>query len=207
MSLRVDPKAGVIRFTIPPRTSQFSINRFLKQNRDWITERQKTLLPKTEIIDGSVISYRGIHHEIAIRPHAKRITEIIPLPPLLYIHTSREDPTNNLKRWMIDQARRIIEPLSYEKARSIGKTISKIDLRDTSSRWGSCSSDKRLMFSWRLIMAPDYVLDYVIAHEVAHLKHMDHSRQFWDVCYSMSDRPEEARAWLKQEGNSLMRYF
>lgn len=207
MSLRVDPKAGLIRFTIPPKTSQFSIDRFINSNRAWIEDKQKTLLPKILIQDGVIIPFKGEEFEIALRSHSKRTTNIIPLHKILYIHTSRDDPTTNLKRWMIDEAKQMIEPLCYLKAKQIGKKITKIDLRDTSSRWGSCSSDKRLMFSWRLIMAPDYVLDYVVAHEVAHLKRMDHSQKFWDICYSLSERPEEARIWLKTNGNSLMRYF
>jgi predicted metal-dependent hydrolase len=109
---------------------------------------------------------------------------------------------------MIDEARKIIEPLAYQKAATIGKKISKIDLRDTKSRWGSCSTDKRLMLSWRLIMAPPEILDYVVAHEVAHLKHMDHSKKFWDLCYELANGDGDyARQWLKDNGNNLMRYF
>ena len=144
---------------------------------------------------------------ISIHEHKIRTTNISLNDDNIIIKTSRRDPTTNLKRWMIDFAREKITPMAEEKAKTIRKDVSKIDLRDTTTRWGSCSSDKRLMFSWRLIMAPPYVLDYVVAHEVAHLKRMDHSSKFWDICYSLAERPEEARLWLKENGNSLMRYF
>lgn len=207
LSLRVDHRAGIIRLTIPPRASQFDINRFVTQNQNWINEKQKTLMPKVGIEQGAIIPFMGEDYKVKIENHQKRTTYILQYDDIIVIKTSRNDPTTNLKRWMIDQARIVIEPMSHQKAAIIDKKIKGIDLRDTSSRWGSCSSDKRLMFSWRLIMAPDYVLDYVVGHEVAHLKRMDHSKKFWDVCYDLSERPDDARHWLKHHGNGLMRYF
>jgi predicted metal-dependent hydrolase len=207
LSLRVDNKAGVIKLSIPKWTMQWQIDRFLKKNADWIAEKQSTLLPKVNITDGAVIPFRGGECEVIIEHHTKRTTLINAVDNIITIQTSRPDPTSNLKRWIIDQARVVIEPLANAKALRIHKTIAKIDLRDPTSRWGSCSTDARLMFSWRVIMAPPYVLDYLVAHEVAHLKHMDHSKTFWDLCYDLADSPDEGRAWLKDNGNGLLRYF
>lgn len=238
LSLRVDNKAGVIRLSIPKWTMKRTIDRFLKNNEQWIAERQAALLSKINIAHGSVIPFQGRDLTIQIIPHKKRTTEISILSlrgsendrgnphngekewiassampsrndggGILQIKTSRADPTTNVKRWFVERAREVIEPLAQEKAKTINKTISKIDLRDPSSRWGSCSTDKRLMFSWRVIMAPPEVLDYLVAHEVAHLKHMDHSQVFWDLCYSLCKGSEHGHDWLKQNGNSLMRYF
>lgn len=207
LSLRVDNKAGMIRLSIPKWTMQRTIDRFLKNNEQWIAERQAALLPKIIIEHGAVIPFQGVELSIKIIKHTKRTTLIDVVDDHLIIQTSRDDPTTNVKRWMIDQARQIIEPLAQEKAALIGKTISKIDLRDPSSRWGSCSTDKRLMFSWRVIMAPPAALDYLVAHEVAHLKHMDHSQAFWGLCYSLCQGSEQGHEWLKQNGNRLMRYF
>ncbi len=207
LSLRVDNKAGVIRLSIPKWTMKRTIDRFLKNNEQWIAERQAALLPKINIAHGSIIPFQGRNLTIGIINHTKRTTLIDVRDDRLVIQTSRIDPTTNMKRWMIEKAREVIEPLSQEKASSIGKQISKIDLCDPSSRWGSCSTDKRLMFSWRIIMAPPEVLDYLVAHEVAHLKHMDHSKQFWNLCYSLCEGSEHGHDWLKQNGNSLMRYF
>lgn len=208
LSLRVDQSAGVIKLTIPKWTTKWKIDRFLKANEDWIADKNTLLLPKIEIKDGAVISFLGGNHTIKIEHHSKRTTDIQAHDNTLIIKTSRDDPTSNLKRWMIDECRKVIEPMATEKAEQIGKTISKVDLRDTKSRWGSCSSDKRLMLSWRLIMAPPEILNYVVAHEVAHLKHMDHSNKFWNVCYDLTEGDADyARQWLRDNGNQLMQWF
>ena len=207
LSLRVDYKQGLIRLTIPQKANYNSVKKFLDTNKNWINEKQLSLNSKVLIKNGSTVAYMGNDYKIIIRKHTKRTTDIIVYRNEIHINTSRDDPSNNFKRWMIEQARTFINDSAHAKADKIGKKITKIDLRDTSSRWGSCSSDKRLMFSWRLIMAPPYVLDYVIGHEVAHLKHMDHSKKFWSVCYTLCDEPDSARHWLKQNGNTLLRFF
>ncbi|MBT5049980.1 MAG: M48 family metallopeptidase, partial [Rhodospirillaceae bacterium] len=74
------------------------------------------------------------------------------------------------------------------------------------SRWGSCSPDGDLSFSWRVIMAPDYVLDYLVAHEVAHLAEMNHSPRFWAIVYQITDQADMGRDWLRREGANLHRY-
>ena len=228
LSLRVDQRTGALRLTIPKWTPQWQIDRFLKKNADWIAERQAKILSPIPIANGHLIPFMGIDHDIVIEQHSKRTTEIslssslqgLSLQSMDYrnksgnddhkiiIKTSRNDPTTNLKRWVIDQAKHKIDPLAHEKAAVIQQSISKIDLRDTTSRWGSCSTDKRIMLSWRLIMTPPEILDYVVAHEVAHLKHMNHSAKFWDLCYELSNGDaDNARQWLKTHGNNLMRYF
>ncbi len=208
LSLRVDQRDGSLKLTVPRWTPQWQIDRFLNKNADWIAQRQSNALSPITIEHGAIIPFHGVDHQIAFEKHSKRTTDITVSNYQLIIKTSRDDPTSNLKRWMIDQARQAIEPLAYDKSKRIGKTISKIDLRDTSSRWGSCSTDKRLMFSWRLIMCNPDILDYVVAHEVAHLKHMDHSNKFWDLCYTLTNGDaDHARQWLKENGNTLMRYF
>lgn len=128
--------------------------------------------------------------------------------PILKITTWREDITSHLKRWMVDQAKTLMTSLAHSKARQIGKRIQAVDFRDPASRWGSCSSAGRLMFSWRVMMAPPYVMDYLVAHEVAHLNHMDHSQKFWDLCYDLTDGDaDSARSWFKQHGHELYGYF
>jgi len=209
LSLRIDIKSAAIRLTIPKGASQHAINRFLNTQKQWIIDRQKQLKPKQDIVTGTIIPFMGIDHHIHIESHTKRSTEITRSSddPTITIKTSRDDPTQNLKRWIIHQAQETITALAHTKAKSIDKSITQIDFRDTSSRWGSCSSDARLMFSWRVIMAPPYVLDYLVAHEVAHLKHMNHSKEFWDLCYQLGQAPDKGRIWLKQYGNNLMQWF
>ena len=207
LSLRANAKKAVVELVVPPRTLQFSINRFLKRHHDWIAEKQAAFPQKTIITDGAQVMFQGDYKTLSITAHTKRTTSIHVLNDTIAITSPRADPAQNFKRWLIKQATDAITPLAQQKAGMIGKTISKIDMRDTSSRWGSCSSDSRLMFSWRLIMAPHYVLDYVVGHEVAHLQHMNHSNDFWELCYSLCERPDESRAWLNRHGNELLAIF
>ena len=91
-------------------------------------------------------------------------------------------------------------------AEALGKRYTKLTLRDTRSRWGSCSSAGALMYSWRLIMAPAEVLSYVAAHEVAHLAEMNHSPRFWAHVDTLYGDPKAPKAWLRQHGHDLHRY-
>ena len=90
-----------------------------------------------------------------------------------------------------------------EKEALINVKHTHLTIRDTSSRWGSCSSNGTLSFCWRLAMAPEFVIDYMIAHEVAHLKHMDHSSAFWKTVAELTPHTYQAQKWLKQQGSSL----
>ena len=108
-----------------------------------------------------------------------------------------------LQRFVVQHADKLISELSREKAARIGKRITKITMRDTSTRWGSCASDGSLSFSWRLIMAPFDAIDYVVAHEVAHLQHFDHSPDFWALCRDLSENYTMGKHWLKINGTHL----
>lgn len=209
LSMRVDSKNCHIRLTIPPRISERAIRRFLNNNIGWVMEKSAALPEKNKKpVHGDIIQFQGRDYTLHIEKHNKRITTITAQDDgVLKVMTSRDDPSANIKRWMIDRSRLYAESLAPQKAAIISKKIGKIDMWDTTSRWGSCSSDGRIMLSWRLVMAPEYVFDYVIGHEVAHLVHMDHGADFWDLCYELSDRPDEARTWLKRHGNSLLSLF
>jgi predicted metal-dependent hydrolase len=103
-------------------------------------------------------------------------------------------------------ARRRLLAASERYADMVGKKIRRLSIRDTRSRWGSCTATRDLMYSWRLIMAPLEVLNYVAAHEVAHFVEMNHSQAFWDLVGELCPDYERHRAWLKREGNTLHRY-
>lgn len=94
----------------------------------------------------------------------------------------------------------------YQKAKLLDKAYQNITLRDTSSRWGSCSANGNLSFCWRIALAPEYVIDYLVAHEVSHLKHMDHSRQFWKTVATLTPHTIRAKSWLKHNGQKLQMY-
>ena len=109
---------------------------------------------------------------------------------------------NVLKR----EAKKAMEEKALELGAQIGVRPSRITVRDTASRWGSCSSGRSLSFSWRLILAPAFVLDYVVAHEVAHLREMNHSARFWAHVRSLVADIKAPQAWLKSHGRELQRY-
>lgn len=96
-----------------------------------------------------------------------------------------------------------LRPRINEKEKILGVKHSRLTLRDTSSRWGSCSSNGVLSFCWRLAMAPEFVIDYLVAHEVAHLKHMNHSFSFWKTVANLTPHTYKAKKWLKQNGKNL----
>lgn len=111
-----------------------------------------------------------------------------------------------VREWLKRRAREEIVPRAEQKASEIGKRLKKISLRDTSSRWGSCSHDGNLSFSWRLIFAPAEVLDYLVCHEVAHLAHHNHGPAFWAAVRRLCPDYEKAQNWLKQHGRRLYAY-
>jgi predicted metal-dependent hydrolase len=108
-----------------------------------------------------------------------------------------------LAAFLKKEAQKDLEPLVTRHADRIGRPVKSLTLKDTRSRWGSCSFDGRLSFSWRIVMAPPLVIDYLAAHEVAHLKEMNHGPGFWALCRSLCPETEAAKAWLKCHGSAL----
>ena len=108
--------------------------------------------------------------------------------------------------WLKSEAQRTISPLCLAKAAKIDRRVRRVVVRSQRSRWGSCGANGHLSFNWRLILAPDDVLDYVVAHEVAHLMEMNHSPAFWRVVRRLTPEMENARAWLNRKGQQLYRY-
>jgi predicted metal-dependent hydrolase len=107
--------------------------------------------------------------------------------------------TDYLKR----EAKREIEALVEKHTAKVGRKAKAVRFKDTSSRWGSCTSDGNLSFSWRIMMAPRPVINYLVAHEVAHLKEMNHGPKFWKLCEELCPDTERCKAWLKKNGSTL----
>lgn len=210
ISLRVDPINGRIVLVRPPRASDRLVMAFLADKAAWIASHLETLPPRIAFVDGATLPFGGVDHIIRLRPEirggVRREGEEI-------IVTGRpEHARRRLQDWLKEQARGALTPLTYAFARALGANISRITVRDTRSRWGSCTRDGKIAFSWRLILAPETVLTYVVAHEVAHLKHMNHGPAFWRaVTKLLEDSPLEgdwtlAREWLRRGGAALHRY-
>ena len=162
-------------------------------------------LPKPRpIVPGAVVPLRGIAHRIHHLDKRGTVSvETVDGVPSLVV---AGDPAH-LRRRVLDflkrEARRDLEPRVLIHAEALGVTVKAIRFRDQTSRWGSCTVTGHLSFSWRLIMAPPYVLDYLAAHEVAHLREMNHSRRFWRIVEALCRETRQARAWLNAEGAKL----
>jgi hypothetical protein len=179
---------------------------FLAGNEGWLRERLRELPVSRPFVDGGTIPllddlHTILHDTSRLRGVVARRegTIVVPGAPA---HLARR-VTDFLKA----EARREIGVRAHAKAGQLGAPIKTITLRDTRTRWGSCSRKGGLTFSWRLILAPEFVLDYVVAHEVAHLKEMNHGPRFWALCGSLTTADAKAaRAWLRKNGGGLHAY-
>lgn len=203
--MRMAPGGGGVRLTVPRRTARATILAFLDRHRGWVEER---LGAEPQIVaDGARLPFRGAWLRVIHEP-ARRLSRLDPPAGegadwLLHVggedaHTARR-VADALKR----EARRDLEAAVERHAARLGLRPRTLSLKDTTSRWGSCTADKRLSFSWRIVMAPPFALDYLVAHEMAHLREMNHGAGFWALCRELCPGMDEGRAWLRQEGSGL----
>lgn len=200
ISLHVEPDGSIV-VKAPTLVPKFAINHFVANNQEWITKRQNELKARSVARKPNTYLYLGKTYELAIRTNQK---EIIELEDKLYIGTANKTYKQKyLLSWYKQQARKVISERVYHYAKISGATFTSIKLMNAKTRWGSCSSEKTLNFNWKLIMAPLPVLDYVVAHELAHLTEMNHSRDFWETVRKMYPLYREYRTWLKRHGHTL----
>ncbi len=200
LSLRVSSLDGRVTMTVPTSVSMREAQGFALQKATWIAKAVSRCVEPVEIVVGAQVPVEGHLYSVA---HGEERRARIDSGSLL-LPKGREVPA--LVAYLKLLARdRLVESVSRHAA-NLGKEFGRITLRDTRSRWGSCSSEGNLMFSWRLIMAAPEVLDYVAAHEVAHLERMDHSPEFWRVVDTLCPDQKQHRRWLRQQGNELHRY-
>jgi hypothetical protein len=161
--------------------------------------------------DGVKIPVRGRLHLVCFTDlgRARAVVEIAQAAqgmPRLLVSGRTEHAPRRLRDWLVEQARFDLDASVARHAKSLGVKARSIRLRDQTSRWGSCTAGGLLSFSWRLILAPAHVLDYVAAHEVAHLVEMNHGPRFWKLVARSMPRLEEAKRWLRNHGADLHRY-
>ncbi len=201
-SLRVSRLDGQVTLSLPARARESEAMDFAVGQADWIRRTLARAAVTEPVGFGMTLPFAG--QTLRLEPAQVR-TPIIDgaalcLPP---------DPVRAATRAQVFlkfHARQRLQAASDHFAGQLGRAHGGITLRDTRSRWGSCASDGRLMYSWRLIMAPPAVLNYVAAHEVAHLAQMNHSPAFWAVVRDLMPDYEVHRRWLKREGNALHRF-
>jgi predicted metal-dependent hydrolase len=208
-TLRIDAVSRDVVLTIPPRGSLKEAREFAQKHGAWIAARLQRLPQAMPFARGVVVPLRNVPHRIVHRADARGTvwTEQGSGDERLICVTG-EAPYHNRRigDFLKREARRDLEAASRRYAKELGVTIKRISVRDQSSRWGSCSNSGVLSFSWRLILAPPYVLNYLAAHEVAHLVELNHSPRFWRLLKRLNPDCERAKAWLDTHGADLHRY-
>ena len=203
LSLRVSRLDGRVTLTLPPGASRRHALAFVEDKADWIRRHLADRPDAERPMPGATLPFRGADHTVTTGPgRSVRLSNgAIEVP-----HRDPEHTPARLMAFLKHQARGALVEAVDRHAATLGVSPAKLTLRDTRSRWGSCSVRGDLMFSWRLVMAPPEVLDYVAAHEVAHLVEMNHSRAFWDTVARTCPGFEAPRRWLKQNAEALHRF-
>lgn len=207
LALRLDTKKRVFVLVVPKRISMRRAHEFAIEHEEWMEEKLAELPAPIKLGHGLELPIFGQMRRIEVdfNPDAKR-TDVSLADKILHVRTNKDDPSPRIIRFLKAQAKEQLSALSHEKAAQIDKSVASVSVRDTKSRWGSCSADGNLSYSWRLIFAPYESFDYVVAHEVAHLEHLDHSENFWALCRELSDDYVEGHYWMRNHGYELMRY-
>lgn len=204
VALRITPGSGEVELVVPLTATLKQGIAFAREKASWLKTHLSKIPPPVPFEDGAVIP---VHD----RPRRIRRTDelfrgIWLKDNELQVATSPDRLSGDIRRWLKERAREELTRKAEEKSVMLQRCYRRISVRDTSSRWGSCSPDGDLSFSWRVIMAPDFVLDYLVAHEVAHLEEMNHSRRFWAIVYQIAEHADMGREWLRLEGAHLHRY-
>ncbi|MBI1214947.1 MAG: DUF45 domain-containing protein [Alphaproteobacteria bacterium] len=203
LNLRLDARTSEIVLTWPlrRRVSLSKAERFIAENREWIARQQRDL-PKARVFaPGSKLRVAGREYVIEHAP-GRGITRFE--GGRLIVHGGREHLPRRVRDFLKQEALRIMKALADEKAEMLGLRSSEVRILDPKTRWGSCGPDGKIMFSWRLILAPPEVMDYLVAHEVAHRIHMNHSNRFWKLCGQLTENVADCRRWLHENGKELM---
>jgi predicted metal-dependent hydrolase len=200
------PHRGDPVLTIPAGARWPDAEAFLGRQTAWLAARVKRAAPTVPFMDGAVVPVRGRDHRIVATGGLRGRVEvgIDSGAPALFVPGLPEHLARRLTDWLKAEALADLEARVAVHTRVLGVRASAIRLRAQSTRWGSCSSQGRLNFNWRLILAPPHVLDYVAAHEVAHLLEMNHSPAFWRTVERALPDMAAGRAWLKAHGSELM---
>jgi hypothetical protein len=193
---------------MPLRGSVKEARAFAERNGGWIAARLKRLPQPILFADSLELPLRGVPHRITHRAGARGTVwvEAGDAMPLLCVAGNVEHLARRVRDFLKREAKRDLEAASRRYAALLGVAVKRVSVRDQSSRWGSCTAAGVLSYSWRLILAPPHVLDYLAAHEVAHLVEMNHSRKFWRVVAGICPDWQRAKGWLTAHGAALHRY-
>jgi predicted metal-dependent hydrolase len=217
VTLRLNPRARRLIVKVDSSTGEVSVVARSKRDLDhafefargesaWIA-RRLARVPKQVALDlGAHIPFRGEEYVIEQAEKGSAPVSIDHATRTFRVGGHREHSPRRILDFLKREARRTLDARTFEFAKRVGVNPKRITIRDTASRWGSCSTARTLSFSWRLILAPPFVLDYVVAHEVSHLRHMNHGVRFWALVKELVEDVEQPQVWLSRNGPLLHRY-
>lgn len=204
ISVRLDGRERTVRLVLPRRAALREGLAFAEYKADWLLAQLNALPAPIPFEPDSVIPVLGqerhVRHSAAGRGGAWLDG------PTLWVSGHVEHAPRRVADFLKDLARREAATLARAKAAAIDRTVRQVRVREMRTRWGSCSSDGNISFCWRLILTPPAVFDYVVAHEVAHLREMNHGCHFWALAERLATDMPAARRWLRDHGDDLLRY-
>lgn len=202
------PHGGAPLLTVPKFGRWGEAKAFLDRHTPWLADRLESSVKPVAFVRGAIVPLRGINHRIVPTGKVRGVVEAGEHDGecALLVPGAPEHRARRLIDWLKAEAQKDLEKRVRVHAANLDVTVKAISMRSQATRWGSCSTTGKLNFNWRLILAPPYVLDYVAAHEVAHLCEMNHSDAFWAVVESTLPTMARGRDWLKAHGRELMVY-
>ncbi len=205
MTLRIEPGGRALKLTIPQGLAEREVNAFLNRHQGWLMTKLARFSGESQLEEGGSILIRGVSHRIERSGKIRGLTEAVVVGDDAILRVSGGE--EHLRRRIVDflkkEARHDLDRLVAVYAGRIGRRPKSLSLKDTRSRWGSCSADGALSFSWRIVMAPPKVIAYLAAHEVAHLQEMNHGPDFWALCEKLCPDTNDAKRWLRRNGTML----
>ena len=208
ITLRVSAATGEVVITLPSRTAVNTAQRFATSHAGWIAARLARVPERVLFVPDAILPVRGEPHRVQLRDTRSGTVRVEAGEgdPVLSVSCDPAHVPRRIRDYLTREARRDLLEAVERYAPLLGQRPVRITLRDTRSRWGSCTARGELNFSWRLILAPPMVLDYLVAHEMAHLREMNHSARYWALLRGLCPNVDAAEAWLKRNGTSLHRY-
>lgn len=204
LTLRIQPGAKGLKVTVPPGIRQRDIDAFLARHEGWLAGKLAIIPDKPILRDGVKIPIKGVSHRI-VHERGRGVTKIAQDAgePVIHVYGDTTFIGRRVADYLKKEAKLEIEALVSHNAAKVGGKVKSVRFKDTTSRWGSCTSDGSLSFSWRIMMAPPSVINYLVAHECAHLREMNHGPNFWALCKELCPDTDRCKSWLKRNGSKL----
>ncbi|HEY4135459.1 MAG TPA: SprT family zinc-dependent metalloprotease [Alphaproteobacteria bacterium] len=203
MTLRIDAGNDCAILVLPTYVALAEGLAFARSKADWLHSKLAELPERQSFADGAVLQVLG--RAVTIRHEPGLGARVVEENGILRVGGDADLLRGRVLRWLKLAARKALAERATERAAQIGRKHSRVTLRDSRTRWGSCSSDGNLSFCWRLVLAPPDVFDYVVSHEVAHLAEMNHGPRFWEIVAQLTPHAEAAKRWLTDNGAALQR--